>query len=272
MTNRIYITAVFFLLLLFGSCGSSKKIAYFQPIAIDEESSTILTSIQHEAVVMPDDVLSIVVSGLDPAAVIPFNLPLVTVVNPTSEKSTITAGTGGGTLQGYLVDLNGNIEFPVLGTLKVGGLKKSEVVRMINEKLQPYLKDPIITVRFMNFRVSVMGEVTRPGSFNIPNEKINMLEALAMAGDLTIFGKRKNILIIRESESGKKTATRIDLTSDEAFRSPFFYLQQNDVIYVEPNKTRITNASSARQNLPVVISSISALASTVAVIIALTDK
>ncbi len=269
--NKFSIIASFFLLLLLGSCGSAKKVAYFQPIAIDETSSTIVTSVQHEAVVMPDDVLSIIISGLDPAAVLPFNLPLVSVVNPTSERSTISMG-GGGSLQGYLVDINGNIEFPVLGTLKVGGMKKSEVAEMIKEKLIPYLKDPIITIRFMNFRVSVMGEVARPGSFNIPNEKINMLEALALAGDLTIYGKRNNVLVIRENESGEKTATRINLTSDEAFRSPFFYLQQNDIIYVEPNKTKLASASAARQNLPVIISSVSALASTVAVIIALTDK
>jgi len=274
MNRFSIITTAFFLaiILSFSSCGSSKRVAYFQPIASDSIPSSFATIAPREAVIVPDDMLAIIVSGLDPAAVTPFNLPAIATIGAINESTSMGAGGRGGAMLGYLVDKDGNIEFPVLGTLKVGGLAKSEAIELIRERLEPYLKDPIITIRFMNFRVSVLGEVARPGSFIIGNEKINLLELLAMAGDLTILGKRENVLVIRENENGVKSSVRIDLTTNEAFRSPFFYLQQNDIVYVEPNKTRVMGASYARQNLPFFISTISALASTTAVIIALTNR
>jgi len=200
-------------------------------------------------------------------------MPIARTLGNITETTSIGAsGGGGGTMLGYLVDKNGNIEFPILGTIHVGGLTKSEAVELIKRKLAPYLKDPIVTIRFMNFRVSVLGEVSRPGSFNLGNERINLLEVLAMAGDLTILGKRENVLVIRENEDGTKSSVRINLTTNDAFKSPFFYMQQNDIVYVEPNRTKIMSASYARQNLPFFISTISGLASLTALIIALSNK
>jgi polysaccharide export outer membrane protein len=251
--HTIYFLA---LILFLGSCGSSKKITYFQPLPDTTVPTQFNTAIPQEAVIVPDDMLAIIVSALDPAAAAPFAI------------SSSTGNESGS--MGYLVDKNGNIEFPILGTLHVSGMTKSQAVEFIKGKLLPYLKEPIVTIRFMNFRVSVLGEVANPGAFAISNERVNLLEVLAMAGDLTIQGKRQNVLVIRENGNGSKSSLRVDLTDNKLFQSPFFYVQQNDIVYVEPNKTKIMSASYARQNLPFFISTISGLASVTAVVIALT--
>ena len=137
----------------------------------------------------------------------------------------------------------GCIDFPVLGTLKVGGLTKNEAEDMIREKLKPYLKEtPIVTVRMSNYKISVLGEVARPGTFTVSNEKVNVLEALAMAGDLTIWGMRDNVKLVREDAAGKREIIELDLTNAEIITSPYYYLQQNDILYISPNKTKAKNS------------------------------
>lgn len=226
------------LVLIVGSCSGTKDIAYFQNIDTTDLSQSRGL---YDAKILPKDELTITVITSNPEASRPFNLAV---------SSTI--GTGGqlassnGSLQRYLVDNNGNINFPVLGTLHVEGLTKTECENMIQQKVRPYLaatENPVVTVRMSGFRVTVMGEVGSPKVVPVTSEKMSVLEAIASAGDLSIYGKRKNVLLIREDDKGQKTAHRLDLTDANLFNSPYYYLQQNDIIYVQPNATKANNAS-----------------------------
>lgn len=202
--------------------------------------------------------LSIIVSGLDPVAVAPFNLPVVGYENPGSDKLYSSP-----TLQSYLVDVDGNIDFPIVGKINLAGLSKSQATQRIYESLSPYLKDIIVTIKFLNYKVSVMGEVQRPGQYSINNERVTVLDALALAGDMSIYGKRNNVLVIREN-MGKLEFARLNLNSDEVFTSPYYYLQQNDVVYVEPNNVKAITGL----NISLYLSMITTLASVVSVIFA----
>ena len=222
---------------LVTSCGSTKNIAYFQNSdQIDFENSKFL----YDARIMPKDVLTITVSTVNPDAAIPFNLTVPTTVNQTQ------SATSQAVLQSYLVDNNGNIEFPILGTLPVGGLTKSACEKMIHDKIQPYLnanENPIVTVRMSSYSISVIGEVNRPGSYQVSREKINVLEALAQAGDLTIYGVRDRVKLIREDASGRKEIHTLNLNDANLISSPYYYLQQNDIVMVEPNKVKARNSN-----------------------------
>ena len=183
----------------------------------------------------PKDLLSIVVSSRKPALAASFNLPLVTTyagsddLLPSESRSTL----------GYVVDMEGNIDFPIFGKIKVSGLTRLQLAEILKQRLirEDLIADPIVTVEILNFKVSVMGEVTAPGSFTVAGDRITILEALSKAGDLTIQGKRHNVLVLREKE-GLVTFNRIDLLSESLLHSPVYYLQQNDVVYVEPTKAR----------------------------------
>ncbi|WP_138434062.1 polysaccharide biosynthesis/export family protein [Winogradskyella algicola] len=243
-------------ILVLTSCGSRKNIIYFQDEPLQGD---VLVSEPKELIYKPDDILTINVSALDPDTVAPFNLTLVSggnINNPLTAQ-------GGLQQQTYLVDYEGNIEFPVLGTLKIAGLTRTELTDMLTEKISEYAKDPIVNVRLSNFTFTILGEVQNPGTFTIPDERITIIEALGMASDLTIFGKRKNVLLIREID-GKKKFAKIDLTSVNVINSPVYYLQQNDVIYVQQNNARV-RASSFNQNNSVLISAIGTLATIIAV-------
>ena len=220
---------------LLASCQSYKKVPYLQ------DSEVVRQAIQQEtlydAKIMPKDQLTVMVSCTNPELAAPFNL---TVAGSTG----VTAGNASqSSQQTYLVDNEGNINFPVLGALKVGGLTKKEVEQMIVEKLKPYIKEtPIVTARMVNYKISVLGEVASPGTFTISNEKVNLLEALAMAGDMTIYGIRDNVKLIRESADGKQQIITLDLNKAEALLSPYYWLQQNDIVYVTPNKAKARNS------------------------------
>lgn len=246
-------------IILLSGCTMRKNIPYFKGLESSNDETAV---VQNEAVIHNDDVLSIIVSALDPITVAPFNLPVVTYQSPGSEQLYSNQS-----LQPYLVDVNGEITFPVIGKIKVGGLKKSEAAELIKKKLEPYLKDPIVIIQFRNYKITVLGEVNRPGSYTISNERISILEALGMAGDLSIYGRRDNVLLIRETEGGKKEYVRINLNDTNILSSPYFYLQQNDVLYVQPNNTRVTAASST--NIGLYLSTISTLATTATVIISI---
>lgn len=236
------------------SCASRKNLVYFQDEPVEEGLSV---NEPEQLVYKPDDILTINVSALDPETVIAFTLPVV---------SNNTGGIGAqGAIQqqSYLVDYNGNIEFPVLGTIKIAGLNRTQLTKMLTERIKEYANDPIVNVRLVNFTITIIGEVTSPGTFTIQDERITLLEALGMARDLTIFGKRKNVLLIREID-GKKKFAKIDLTSINTISSPLYYLQQNDVIYVEPNKARI-RSSTYNQNNGVLLSAIGTLTTIITV-------
>ena len=158
--------------------------------------------------------------------------------------ATSNTAVGQAQQQNYLVDTNGEIDFPVLGKIKVGGLTRDETINLLKSKLSPdYIKDPNVNIRIANYKISVLGDVNRPGSYNIPNERITVLDALALAGDVRISAQRNNVLIIRE-EAGEKMQYRVDLRSNKLLTSPVYYLQQNDVVYVEPNYASVQSASS----------------------------
>ncbi|WP_178988418.1 polysaccharide biosynthesis/export family protein [Winogradskyella schleiferi] len=254
MKIRILIISVLAIITA-SSCASRKKIVYFQDEPIEEGQ---LTTEPTQLTYKPDDILTINVSALDPDTVRPFNLP--TVSNNTNDLITARNSTQ---QQTYLVDYNGNIEFPVLGTIKVEGLTRSDLTALLTERIKVMVNDPIVNVRLANFTITVIGEVTSPGTFTIQDESITLLEALGYAKDLTIFGKRKNVLLIREVD-GKKKFANIDLTSINTVNSPFYYLQQNDVIYVEPNKAKV-RSSTFNQNNGVLISAIGTLTTIIAV-------
>lgn len=219
---------------LFSSCVSKKDIIYFQNDAIDQSK----VSNSYKTIIKPDDLLQITITSQDIEAVRPFNLSAVTYA--TSTNSAI----GVAQQQTYLVDTNGEIEFPVLGKLKIGGLSRNETIELLKSKLSPdYIKEPNINIKIANYKISIIGDVSKPGSYNIPNERITILDALALAGDVRISGKRNNIMIIRE-ENNKKIQYYVDLRSNDILTSPIYYLQQNDVVYVEPNYAKIQSASS----------------------------
>lgn len=224
---------------LLSSCISNKQLIVFREVTAEtaeEVNKTLMP--QPEPRVKINDALIITVSALDPEAVMPYNLPAVSFESPTTEiKPTAQS------YQYYTVDVNGDIMFPVLGKLHVVGLTQSEVIDMIQSRLQGQIQNPIVTMRFLNAKVTVLGEVRSPGNYPLNNGRMTLLEALGVAGDLTQYANRSNVLITREN-NGKVEFARLDLRSDDVFTSPYFYLQQNDVVLVEPNQARTTSNQS----------------------------
>lgn len=249
------------MILVLGSCGSTKNVAYFQ----NADSVSLAGSrMLYEAKIMPKDQLTITVITTDPKASAPFNLAVSNSIGTNGQLS-----TSGGSLQGYLVDNKGNIEFPVIGTLHVGGLSKGEAEELIKSKVKTYLADsenPIVTVRMASYHVAVLGEVARPGVVAVPYEKMSVLEALAQSGDLTIYGVRDNVLLVREDAAGEKHVHRINLNDANLINSPYYYLQQNDLIYVTPNKVKARN-SNIGQSTTLWFSVISSLLSIASLVI-----
>ena len=239
-----------------AGCSSYKKVPYMQdPETVNTYGKEIPL---YDAKIMPKDLLSITVNTTDPQAAAPFNLTVQTPLNAAIANINTTTQPS---LQQYLVNNQGEIDFPVLGRLKVGGMTKNEAEALIRESLKPYLKEtPIVTVRMANYKISVLGEVTRPGTFTVSNEKVNVLEALAMAGDMTVYGVRDNVKLIREDAEGKRQIVMLDLTKSDIVLSPYFYLQQNDILYITPNKTKAKN-SEIGNTTSVVISATSILVS-----------
>ena len=224
---------------LLVACQSYKKVPYFQDVDVVNQAEQ--QEKLYDARIMPKDLLTIVVSCTNPELAIPFNLTVASNAGMAASNSSYV--TTQPTLQAYLVDNEGNINFPVLGELKLGGLTKREAERLIIDKLKPYMKEmPIVTVRMVNYKISVIGEGTRPGTFTISNEKVNLLEALAMAGDMTVYGLRDNVKLIREDANGKQQIVTLDLNNAETILSPYYWLQQNDIVYVTPNKAKARNS------------------------------
>jgi polysaccharide export outer membrane protein len=251
-------TIPFLFVLLIFSCKPREEMVYYQNI---DSLTNAEQSNSYEIKIQPDDLLMIIVSADDPETAIPFNLSSVSV--PSAYNMMATRGQE--TMQSYLVNANGMIDFPVLGKLNVAGLTRSEVLQLFKDKISKYIKNPIINLRIMNFKVSVQGEVTLPGTYNVPSERITLIEAISMAKDLTIYGKRDNILVIREV-NGVKSYNRVDITKADFINSPFYYLAQNDVVYVEPNKTRI-NGAAVGTNTGVIISISSLLITVITLIV-----
>lgn len=209
------------------ACKTQEKLVYLQNCTTGDSTSITVYSPKYKV----NDVLAITVSGADQTSVEPFNMPIVAYAQGDGRV------TGTPVQQGYTVNLNGEINFPNLGLLKIAGLSREEATTMLEEKLLPYVKNPLVTIRIINYKVTVLGEVRNPGVVPVMNERITLLEALGGAGDLLITGERKNVLVVRES-GGKRQEMRVDLTSNDLFKHPAYYLEQNDVIYVTPNKAK----------------------------------
>ncbi len=254
--------SLLFFVLIISSCASRKDVVYYQNI---DNLTNPKESISFEIKIQPDDLLMIIVSAEDQETAIPFNLKSFGAINPKQPDILM----GQQSMQLYLVDANGFIDFPVLGKLKLGGLTRTEVLKVFQEKISKYIEKPIINLRILNFKISIQGEVVMPGTYSINSERITLIEALSMAKDLTIYGKRDNILIIREA-NGTKTYNRVDITKADFINSPFYYLSQNDVVYVEPNKNKI-NGAAVGPNTNVIIS-LTSLVITLITLIVTTTK
>lgn len=236
------ILSIMFSGIIFCSCVNTREAVYFNNVP---DQALNINSDEDQKIV-PNDILAINVTSLNPDASMMFN---------TNSASSSSATPG------YLVDREGYIQFPVLGRLKVSELTKKQLTDSLRNTLieKKLLVDPVVTIRYLNFRVTVLGEVQKPTVVLVPNEKISLLEALGMAGDLTIYARRDNVTLIRD-ENGKRMIRRINLNNGEIFNSPYYYLKSNDIVYVEPNKVKISSATPLRQNLPIILSGLSLLA------------
>ena len=223
-------------ILLFASCSSYKNVPYFQNLNRSKPSSEAIENFS-PLTIQPSDILGITVSSLNPQA--------------WSDSSHMETG--------YLVDQQGEIKLPLVGRIKVGGLTSPVVGEQIQKRLLPYLKEPSVNVRILNFKVSVFGDVAKPDVYKVPNERLTVTEALSMAGDLNITAKRNNILLIRETD-GKREYIPLDLTSSNVFHSPYYYLKNNDVIYVEPDKTKYASVDNNYRTISLILSAASIVA------------
>ncbi len=240
------------------SCVSSEKLVYFQDLS---EGQMLLDTIQKSSKIQPDDLLSIVVSAYDLNAVRPFNL--ISETRPTQEVSGVTINNTN-QQQAYLTAQDGTIDFPVLGRIKVAGLTRTELSAMLGKRISEYVKDPIVTIRILNFKVSLLGELNRPGTYNFEGERLTLPAALGLAGDMTVYGRRDNVLVIRD-DGKTKNYKYLDLRSADILNSDYYYLQQNDVVYVEPNRAQV-QSSSFNRNTAVYVSVASLLLSAMAII------
>jgi polysaccharide biosynthesis/export protein len=256
-TYRFTKISIILVITVLSSCASTQEVIRFQdePIANAIENLNSNFELRFKT----DDLLTIDVSAIDPLVARPFNLPVVSY-NPS-----VINAQGVLKMQTYLIDTNGNIEFPVLGTITIGGLTRGEANSFLKEKLTEYIKNPIVNIRLANFTITVLGEVNSPGTYTVQDEKISLIEALGLAGDLTIQGRRDNILLVREID-GEKRYTFFDLTSINVVNSQNYYLTQNDFIYVEPNTAKI-KSSSYNQNNGIILGAVGILVTIAAILV-----
>jgi polysaccharide export outer membrane protein len=247
---------VVLVLITLSSCASRKDLVYFQDEPLNDQ---MILDTKFELKYQTNDILTIDISALDPELAKPFNLTAVSNNggNLNAQANLIR--------QTYLVDNDGNIEFPVLGTFAIGGMTRAQATAKLKEVLADYIKSPIVNIRLINFTVTVLGEVNKPGTYTVQDERISLPEALGLAGDLTIYGQRTNVFLIREVD-GKKRFAKLDLTSINVVGSPLYYLAQNDVLVIEMNNAKVRQ-SSYNQNSGVIIAAISTLVTIAAILI-----
>ena len=255
MRKHLIISILFSAVLLgFASCRPSRNLVYFSDL---KNSENYQTKVQNEAAlrIQPDDLLSIRLNSLSQESNALFNRGVLQAPggsnnNPSPEIVTPS--------DGYLVDPDGNIDFPVLGKIMLGGLTKEEATTKITTAVKQYVKSPIITIRLLNFQITVIGEVNKPSTFVVPTGRINILEALGLAGDMTPYGRRENVLLVREKD-GVRSTTRLNLNNKELLNSPNFYLQQNDVVYVVPDRLKEVQASTNTRTITIATMAISVI-------------
>lgn len=249
------ISLAILILAMMSSCVSNKKIAYFQDIQTVNQAKLDNATKFTEPIIQPDDILSINIFTLNPQS--------GAIVNQAASNTVLGGGANTAVaaqqVSGFLVDRNGDVELSLIGKVKVEGLTTYQARELIREKAAEVYKEPNVQLRFANFKVSVLGEVNAPSAYTLPNEKVTILDALSLAGDLTIYGRRENVLIVRDN-NGKKEFARLNLNSSNIFESPYYYLRQNDVVYVEPNNRKVSASNSAQvQTISVIASVLSVL-------------
>src|SRR5690606_19756741 len=253
-SNTYPLLAFVLAMLLLTSCAEKRNLVYFSDVQQNDAFQIAITN-SHEPKIQPGDILAITVSSLDPTSNAMFNTGAnVQGVNVTNN----TAGSTNLGKEGYLVGNDGNINFPVIGKINLTGLTLTQAHSRMAEELNKYVKEPIVNIRYLNFKVTVIGEVNRPSTFAVDNDKINVLEALGMAGDMTSYGKRENVLVIRELD-GRRHMARLDLNSSAAFNSPYFHLQQNDIVYVEPDIMKEKQISRNPNTVPILVGAMSVI-------------
>lgn len=248
--NENYFLLLTFCVVFLCSCLSTKRVTYFN----ENNDMEIEYAIQNlEPIIQKNDLISIMVTSLNAEANQLFNLYTISTAPGNINDGTVTQSAG------YLVDQEGNIQFPMIGTLQVAGLTKKQLKELISSaiKQKEILFDPVVNIRYLNYKVTVLGAVANPAVFNVPNEKITLLEALGLAGDLTMFARRDNIIIIREDKEGKRIFKHVNLNDKDFLKSSDYYLRSNDIVYAAPNNANIANASTTKQWLPTVFGALS---------------
>lgn len=267
--STVAIFSIFSLALFCASCTTNRNLVYMSDLG---DSTAIQEAILNkvETKIKEGDILSITVNTLSPESNALFNKGEMLTPGGTSAQTMVSQTSGATALSnvGYLVDKDGNINFPVIGSVSVEGLTLEQVRQKLTTEIAKQTKSPIVNIRFMNFKVTVIGEVTQPGTFTLTNDKINILEAIGLAGDMTPYGKRENVLLIRES-NGQRTLTRLNMNRKNITQSPYFYLQQNDVVYVEPDNEQKTAQADVRSQrmIPIFTATISAMAVLLSVVL-----
>jgi polysaccharide export outer membrane protein len=251
-------------MLILSSCAGTKKVAYLQKLDNSINQLQKNNDTQFDARIKPKDLLSITVVSSEPMASKGFNLVMPQIAELSNANSLYSQPT----LQTYLVDNDGKIDFPVFGKLFVKGYTRKELEGLLQSKLaSSFSKErPVVTIRFINYAVNILGEVNRPGKYNVSNDRISIFDALAMAGDMTIYGKRENVKVIRENADGTKTILTLNLNDEKIIYSSAYYLEQNDVLYIEPNKTK-SNATNFGAAETYAISAVSVLLSLTSLIV-----
>jgi polysaccharide export outer membrane protein len=254
MTRTKKLNILLFLsFILFNSCRPARNLVYFSDLNNSENYNIPITA-TNDIKIQPNDLLSINLISLNPESNALFNRGVLQ--SSGTAVNTLSAETA--PREGYLVNKEGFIDFPVLGKVKLAGLTKEEATSKMATQIQQYVKSPIITIRLLNFKITVIGEVNKPSTFIVPAERINILEALGLAGDMTAYGKRENVLLVREKD-GVRSTTRLNLNNKTLLNSPYFYLQQNDVVYVEPDKIKQVQASTNTRTITIATLAVSVL-------------
>lgn len=253
-----YILLLFLAAGMISSCSTYKNVAYFSDLP-DTARAAILNAHYEQLVIHPDDILSINIQTLDPVANQMFGMAQGSAASGGASGGASAGGGSPAAIPGYLVDKAGDVELPMLGTFHLAGMTTNQARDTIQKTAAGFFKNPVAYVRFANLKVTVLGEVGRPGTFILPNEKNTIFDALGMAGDLTIFGKRENVLLIRDS-LGYSTLTRFSLSSKDIFQKDFYFLKQNDVIYIEPNQSKVVSQDAIKtRNFALIASAITLL-------------
>jgi polysaccharide export outer membrane protein len=239
---------------LFCSCNAYKNIPYFADFPDTALKTSVKTIPFKSPIIKPDDLLSITIETVDADIT-----RILNSANNTLQTSNIPSSSNQQTIPGYLVDKNGEVELPFIGRIKLEGYTTIQARDTITEAISKYIKNPIVNIKFANFKVTVLGEVLKPATYIMPTEKVTVFDALGQAGDLTIYGRREDVLVIRDTLNNQKNMVHLNLNSKNIMSSPYFYLQPNDVVYVEPNKSKAASTDAARNRMITITASVVSL-------------